>query len=270
MHVSIVSIVFMVFSALAAIGAPIGVFIVLHKKYKTPVLPMVVGMGAFIVFVLILEQAVHAFVFARYNLRENLFLYTVYGTLMAGVFEETARLLSFSVLKRKYKGVGVGLSYGLGHGGAEAILIVGIAMIVNIVLSIVINSSSGSVLDNLPAAIQGGTLEQLNASIQALTTTAPYFFLFGGIERIFAVAIQVALSIVVFYAVSKKLWLYPLAILIHALLDVPAALMQLGVIKSIFLVEGLTGLSAVLLLLFARYLHKNFGSDCNSFDTGAL
>ncbi|MDR1073482.1 MAG: YhfC family intramembrane metalloprotease [Treponema sp.] len=82
---------------------------------------------------------------------------------------------------------------------------------------------------------------------------------FGGIERLFAIGIHLALSVVVFYAVScrSKWWLYPLAILLHAAVDAPVALMQTGVIHSVFLVESFVGASSVSLLLLAAFIHKN-------------
>jgi uncharacterized membrane protein YhfC len=245
----------MALAALAAIGAPIAAFIFVYKKYKAPVLPMIIGAAAFVVSVLIMERAVHAFVFARVNLRANLFMYTLYGVLTAGIFEETARFISLgALLKKKYNSIAAGLSYGIGHGGIESALIVGAAMINNIVLSVMINAGSA---ETVTAGLSGETLLQANAQIAALTTTAPYLFLAGGIERLFALGIQIALSVLVFYAVHKKLWLYPLAVLLHALVDIPAALTQTGVIQNVFLVEGLTGLSCALLLLLAARIHNN-------------
>jgi uncharacterized membrane protein YhfC len=66
------------------------------------------------------------------------------------------------------------------------------------------------------------------------------------------------LSIIVFYSVfcKSKWWLYPIAIILHAIIDFPAALMQAGIINNVFLVEGLVCLSSVLLILLARYIHR--------------
>jgi uncharacterized membrane protein YhfC len=256
MHVSTASIIFMGVSAAVSIGAPIALFVGFHRKYKLPALPLLAGSLAFILFALILEGSAHRLVFGAFNLKEKPFIYMVYGALMAGVFEETARFLSFNALKRKYNSIGAALSYGIGHGGIEAMSFAGSAMINNIVLSVMINAGS---VETVTAGLTGEASLQASAQITALTTTAPYLFLIGGIERLFAIGIHLALSILVFYAVSckNKLWLYPLAILLHAIVDAPAALMQTGVIQNIFLVEGFVGASCVSLLLFAAYIHKN-------------
>jgi uncharacterized membrane protein YhfC len=46
----------MVLSAILSIGMPVTLFIIFHKKYKAPVLPMIIGAAAFIIFALILER----------------------------------------------------------------------------------------------------------------------------------------------------------------------------------------------------------------------
>jgi uncharacterized membrane protein YhfC len=216
---------------------------------------MIIGIAAFIIFVLVLERSIHLIVLGKFALKQKPFIYMLYGTLMAGIFEETARFLSFSILKRKYNGINTGLSYGIGHGGIEAIILSGIAMINAIVFSIIINTQS---LEIITGKLQGEALDQINTQITTLISTAPHLFLIGGIERIFAIGIQMSLSIIVFYSVfcKGKRWLYPIAIIIHAIIDSPAALMQAGAINNIFLVEGLVCLSSILIILLAKVIHK--------------
>jgi uncharacterized membrane protein YhfC len=255
MQVSFLSIIFMALSAIISIGLPIFLFTFFHKKYKAPVLPMIVGITAFIIFVLVLERSIHLIVLGKFALKQKPFIYMLYGTLMAGLFEETARFLSFNILKRKYNGINTGLSYGIGHGGIEAIILSGIAMINAIVFSIIINTGS---LEIITGKLQGEALDQINTQITTLISTAPYLFFIGGIERIFAIGIQMSLSIIIFYSVfcKGKWWLYPIAIIIHAIIDSPAALMQAGAINNVFIVEGLVCLSSILIMLLAKVIHK--------------
>jgi uncharacterized membrane protein YhfC len=245
----------MTISAIISIGLPIFLFIFFHKKYTAPVLPMIIGIAAFIIFVLVLERSIHLIVLGKFALKQKPFIYMLYGTLMAGIFEETARFLSFSILKRKYNGINTGLSYGIGHGGIEAILLSGIAMINAIVFSIIINAGS---LESITGKLQGEALDQINTQITTLISIAPYLFLISGIERILAIGIQMSLSIIVFYSVfcKGKWWLYPSAIILHAIIDSPVALMQAGAIHNVFLVEGLVCLSSILIILLARGIHK--------------
>lgn len=82
-----------------------------------------------------------------------------------------------------------------------------------------------------------------NMSVALVTgaiSVTPAIFAVGLFERISAMMIHIGLSMIMFAAVRQKgkLWLYPAAICLHALADVPAALYQCGVLKSIFLLEA--------------------------------
>lgn len=45
-----------------------------------------------------------------------------FGILAAGIFEETARLIGFHLLKKSYPTFATSLAYGLGHGGIEMLI----------------------------------------------------------------------------------------------------------------------------------------------------
>jgi uncharacterized membrane protein YhfC len=172
---------------------------------------------------------------------------------MAGIFEETARFISFKILRSKYAGIGVGLSYGIGHGGIEAIIIGGLSAISSAAVALMVNAGN---IETVTGALQGEALEQANAQINAIATTASYMFLISGIERALAVSMQISFSVIVFYAVYKKIWLFPAAILLHAIVDIPAAAMQVGLINNVFLVEFFVFISAILSVIIAKYAHK--------------
>ena len=216
---------------------------------------MIVGVMAFIIFALVLEQLIHFVIFKTFPLKEKPFIYVLYGIFMAGIFEETARFISFNILRKKYTGIETGLSYGIGHGGAEAVLIAGISMIVTIVFSILINTGNVEVITG---KLQGEALTQIGTQINTILGTASYMFLISGVERTFAVIIQISLSVIVFYSVycKGKTWLFPLAILLHAIIDIPAAAMQVNIFKSVLFVECLVGLSAIIATIIALTVHR--------------
>jgi uncharacterized membrane protein YhfC len=246
----------MAISAVISIGLPVALFIFLYKKYNAKYLPMIIGVAAFILFALIIESSIHYFVFKIFPLKENPLGYILYGILMAGAFEETARFISFKLLKRKnYNGVSTALSYGIGHGGIEAILLVGVSVISSIVFCIMINTGNAELITG---KLQGAALEQTNIQINILVNTKPYMFLLSGVERVFAITIQISLSVIMFYSVycKGKIWLFPFAFLLHSIFDLPAAAYQVGVIKNIFMVEGIVCLCAVGVTVLAVIVHK--------------
>jgi uncharacterized membrane protein YhfC len=256
MQVSVFSIIFMLASLVICIGLPVALFIFLYKKYNAKYLPMIIGAAAYITFALILESSIHYFVFKIFTIREKPLVYILYGIFMAGIFEETARFISFKLLKKKeYTGVITGLSYGIGHGGIEAILLVGVSVISSIVFCIIINTGN---VELITGKLQGDTLEQTNLQINMLVNTKPYMFLMSGIERLFAITIQISLSVIMFFSVfcKGKIWLFPFAILLHAILDLPAAMYQVGLIKNLFMVEGIVGLCTAGVAFLAINVYK--------------
>jgi len=242
-------------SAFIAIGLPVALFIFWRKKYKLRALPLLIGVAAFILFALILEQIMHMMVLSPSAdgstsiILRNPVYFVLYGTLAAGVFEETARFLSFHFLKKRYSGIGTGLSYGIGHGGIEAIFIAGLAMISNITASIMINSGDAGMLGDDLSVLTG---------INALINTSSINFLVSGVERILAVTVHISLSMIVWCSVRAKgrLWLFPVSILLHAVFNIPAAMFQYGLISNIWLTEALLIIPTVLIAYVAYYFCK--------------
>jgi uncharacterized membrane protein YhfC len=257
------TIIFSAISLAICVILPVGGIIFCRLKYKMPLYPILFGAVTFYLFVLILEAAAHDFLLGTFTvIAKTPLLYAFYGAIMAGIFEETGRLISFTIIERvakKPQTARTGISYGLGHGGFEAVFLIGLTFVNNIVISIMNNNGSLSLmLLDLPSATQSA---YLNAAF-ALSETPSWQFLLGGLERIIAIALQLALSVVMFYAVfgKRKIWLFPVAILLHMAADMPAALLQAGIIPSdnIVLVECITAFIAAAIVVFAAWVHDKY------------
>ena len=126
----------------------------------------------------------------------------------AGLFEETGRLLVMLWLLRRFHRWVDGVSFGLGHGGLEALLLVGLSSVTNLALAMMINA--GQVPPGVPAA----ALEALKAT---LTSTPSGIFYLAGVERISALALHVGLSVLVLWGIvaGRRLLGWTLAVLVH-------------------------------------------------------
>lgn len=219
---------------LLSILLPFIFILILRRRFKIQWIPILIGAGIFILFAMVLEQITHMLVLRPEVdgtiplIADSPWLYVLYGVLAAGIFEETGRLFAFLLMKRKYKVVDSAVSYGIGHGGIEAIIVVGLGMLNSIIIGIMINSGGG-IAESLPA----GTVE-------ILTSTPTYMYILSIIERVFAITVHIALSILVWIAVMKKAkwWLFPLAIVLHALTNTTAAMFQAGLLTNIWLMYG--------------------------------
>lgn len=259
-YVGTLSIIFMSVSALLSFFVPIGFIIYMGIKKRMNWKALIFGALLFVVFVMILERIMHSLVLGADPTKSAIYLnpllYMLYGAFAAGIFEETARWLCFKFLirVRDNETRDTGISYGLGHGGMEAILIGGLAMIGNIVTSVMLNSGA---LKSVTAAMNSQQLDAFNAGMAALTQTAPYLFLLSGVERVAALVIQISLSLFVLKAVADRKWQYfMLAILLHAAVDFVAIMFQRGFITNMLLLEGIVLVMAVIIAIAAFKLYK--------------
>lgn len=220
-------------NALLSIAVPVCLSLYLIRKYQAKLSTILVGAGTFIVFALVLESLVHQLVLKGPHgpaILGNTLYYALYGGLAAGVFEESGRFLSMKFLMKKEPSKALpGIAYGVGHGGAEMIVIFGITMIGNLVLSVLINSGQTEMLlSKVPAEATAQVQAQLN-QLQSLGTGT---WLIGLWERFSALVLHLGLSVMVWTAVSKGgrwLWLYPAAIALHALVDAGVVMLQKSV-----------------------------------------
>jgi uncharacterized membrane protein YhfC len=114
-------------------------------------------------------------------------------------------------------------------------MILGLTMVNNLIYALLINSGGVEALYSLLATTPGmdpALMEtakaQLDSAVVALTTTPAWVFPLGLVERIFAITLQLSFSVLVWFAVKTpgKGWLFPLAIVLHAVVDGSMALVQ--------------------------------------------
>ena len=211
-----------------------------HEKFTT----ILVGAATFVLFALILEKTIqNALVFpttmglpdhaASQFINARPILWALVLGLFPGVFEETGRFMAFKTVLRNRRNRETSISYGIGHGGIEVILVLGINYIVYIVYAVMINTGTfQGIIDQVA--------EQAPFQEEAIRALADQLAVFsfadigaGMFERVFASLFHVGASILVFYAARDKgrFWLYPLAILLHTALDSLAGLNMAKVVQ---------------------------------------
>ena len=217
--ISSVSIAGMVFTFAISIGVPIAAVIYGRKKLGGSLTPVVVGIGAFFLFAMVLEQILHRIVYAAFGnvLVQNLWLYALYGGLAAGVFEETGRYLAMKRVMKDTLSKENSVMYGIGHGGAESIILIGMTYLSNLVTAFLINQNG---VDSLLESVDESMRAQVREQLSGLWTTPSYQFALAGVERMAAFVLQLCLSYIVYRAVKEaKPVYYLLAVLVHFLVD---------------------------------------------------
>ncbi len=228
----------LIWSACASIGVPLLLFFWWRRRTHAALLPFLVGALTFILFALVLESLCHRLVLGSTALTLHPTLYVLYGGLAAGLFEESGRWLAFRLALPKRRQPETAISYGIGHGGIESILLVGFNAVTMIILLVMAGGAASSA---------SWSTEGTAAGMSALTQAAPDATLFGGFERIVAIALPIALSVFVFYAVRERkgvFWL--LAVGVHMAVDCYAMLYQVGALSNLLLIElGVLAMTAV-------------------------
>lgn len=232
---------------------PIGLNIYWSSKNKVSGFSYVVGAIGFILFAMILETTLHNYLLITNSstaafIYSSPIIYAIYGGLSAGVFEETARLLGFKLLLNKKNNKANAVAYGIGHGGAECILTLGVTYLLYSVY-LLFGTYGDAATDAL--------LEQTIASIE------PAVIPLAMVERAAAMMLHIGLSILVYKATTNKKYFYYyfVAIFLHALMDVPAALYQYGIINNLLIIESVTLIFGGAVLYFAIKKYKEMEEE---------
>lgn len=212
------------------------------------------GCAVFPVFAMVLEQQAHRLLLGGAwgpALQGNLWLYALYAGLMAGAFEGCGRWLAFQLSLRWSRGPEDALMYGAGHGGIEAVLLAGMTMVNNIVISLALNRGGLEAVEELMGPIPEAGM----AAIQGIAATPAGLYFWTAFERLSAVGLHIALSVLVYTAVRRrgKWYWFPTAILIHALVDMAAVLTN--AFFPVAVTEGTIALLTLGVIFLARKIY---------------
>lgn len=209
------------FTLLVSLLLPLFISIFLIIRSKSYFKPIIVGVLTFLIFqvftrIYILQVILPTQVWYILFTYEYPIVYAFLLSLTAGLFEEIGRYIMMKYILRKMD-IKKALAFGLGHGGIEAILFVGIAL----------------VLTN-PMLIDSQQL------------------LMSGLERFSAINFHLGFSVLVYQMIfkSKKFNLL-YAISLHTLVNfVSVVLMMNGV--NMWIIEGVLFFFAIIMIIFIK------------------
>ncbi len=224
---------------------PVLVFLVCRKRMTLSWRNIAIGAATFFLFALVLEQALHYFVF-KVNpttiawIGASPWNYVIYGIAAAALFEEVGRYIAMRLLVKDTGTPGTPVAYGIGHGGIEAWILGALAQFQFLMAGLMLNQ--GKLESSLSGSVPAG---QIAALRHQLETVGFFDVAYGGVERVIAVLAHIFFSLLVWKAVSERkiVWLFA-AMAAHATLNVAPAMVQ----------SGLLGLFPMQLILIAQGL----------------
>jgi uncharacterized membrane protein YhfC len=224
---------------------PVVVFLVCRRRMTLSWRNVAIGAATFVIFALVLEQALHYFVLQANPvtvgwIRSNPWNYVVYGIAAAALFEEVGRYVAMRLVVKDTGVPGTPVAYGIGHGGIEAWILGALAQFQFLVAAIMLNQGK------LESSLQGSVpAEQVAALRQQLETLGFFDVAYGGVERVIAILAHIFFSLLVWKAVSERkiVWLFA-AMAAHATLNVAPAMVQAGILglfpmQLILIAQGL-------------------------------
>lgn len=201
--------------------------------------------------------------------QNSLFLYAFGLAFSAGLFELAGRFAVAKLMQKKLT-FRRSLAAGLGHGGIEAMLLIGMTYVNNLIYIVMINSGYFDSLIAQTAGL-GVDISQLELIRTQLSGASPALFLLAGLERILAMTGHVAMSMLVCYGIArgKTGICVLLCLVIHTLMDLTAGLsMVLPQAIAYSVIYAILTIMAVLSLLVIRELFRRWKKEV-SYDSEA-
>ena len=183
---------------------PIILAIIIWKKFKVSWTIFFLGMIFFLISLSRIPLNNYLGSLLQSNFSGELFyiLFGVMAGITAGIFEEGLRIIAIgAVIKQRdyFKGI----MYGIGHGGGgEAMFYIGFTTLANYII-----------YKFFPNIFPINIIPQMDSMVW-------YLPLMGALERVLAIAIQIAFSVLVMHAfIYRKYYIIPLVIIFHAAID---------------------------------------------------
>ncbi|MBN3764743.1 YhfC family intramembrane metalloprotease [Burkholderia sp. Ac-20365] len=236
--------------------------IFLYRRWRAPFAfnrrDAIAGIAVFALSAMVIERAIN-----DYLLRDNPatsewlsdpLAFVVYGALVAGICEEVGRFIAMRWLARRNPPNtatdGTALAYGLGHGGAEVWLVGVLVQAQWIAFGVLENRGQlDAYLGNMPP----GSLMRIHLLLASLSPAMAGVFV---IERVAALVFQIGLAVLMWRGVrAGSRAILPIAIAAHALIDVPAAMSQAGLL-SLVTVDTIYAVAAIAVAAVLIRLHR--------------
>ena len=156
----------------------------------------------------------------------NYVIYAILLAFTAGLFELVGRYVVAKILSKNLS-FKKGFAAGLGHGGIEAMALIGMSYISNLLYVAMINTGAINAVIAQTEAM-GVDTSAIYTLVDTLVNTPAYMFLLGGYERLLTMIAHTAMTLIVFYFVWKKQDIKGIGIclLMHTLLDGVSAIVS--------------------------------------------
>lgn len=249
MSVAPITLVCLSLATLFVAALPVSLYRRLRVPYALDWRDTITGVAVFAFFATVIERALNGYVLhenaAFAQVLSHPAAFVLYGALAAGVCEEVGRYIAMRLIARRGARKpnapmdSAALGYGIGHAGAEAWFVGVLVQVQWIVFAVLANRGE------LDEHLTNLTMDSVLRVHLILSSLSPLFAGVFALERTGAFVFQIGLSVLMWRGVRAG-WkgILPLAIVVHALIDVPAAMYQARLVP-LTIVDGFYTVAAV-------------------------
>jgi uncharacterized membrane protein YhfC len=241
------SLVFHLLNGVLMVAMPLTLAIILSHRWKPGWRIIIIGALTFILsqvghipFNALLTWLFSKTALVNLSVQGALIFNAIFLGLSAGFFEELFRYGMFRWWLKDAHTWRKGILAGVGHGGAEAIILGGLAL-----FSLIQFIAARNI--DLSSVYSGETLRIATEQVRTYWSMPWYDSMLGAVERIFTIVVQISLAVIVVqcFIRKQKRWLW-LAIGYHALIDSVAVFATSKL--NPYWVEGIVGLFGLISL----------------------
>lgn len=261
-----------IITILVDVGFPLILILYMTRRLKTGW--KIIGVGALIfifvqilhiAFLFLINEPIKSLILGG-DLPHNLQIAINAAILgiLAGLFEETGRYLGFKHIMKEARTWNQGVAFGAGWGGVESIIIgflVSLSL-VNLILIPNIDINTLNKTSDLTPEQLGDVEKQLQLAEEQMSQLSWYDPLWGAVERIFAITLHIALTLIVLqcFIQNNRIFLGA-AIVLHSAVDfIVVAMVGLGLpLYSIEAVLFLVALLSLWIIMRLSDKHKYQG-----------
>lgn len=242
-------------NAILMMAVPIVLAIFLVRKWKLSWRFWFVGGATFVLsqvghipFNTLMTMLLNKTSLATLSTQNAMYFNAAFLGLSAGLFEELFRYGMFRWWLKDARSWRKAVIAGAGHGGVEAIILGGLALLAFFQFTAMRNV-------DLSTLYTGQTLITAQAQVSAYWSAAWYDSLLGAVERLFTIVVQISFSVIILQAFLRRQWGWVvLAILYHAVVDASAVIVMK--LTNAYWTEGLVGVFALLSLVIILVLRR--------------
>ena len=242
------TITFLIITALLTVLVPLLLFLRISKHSNQLFIPVIAGAVGFFVMQMVIRIPLLEYFEIRWG---NIYVAGIFLGFTAALFETVGRVVTMKIFMKNDQRFFAGFAHGIGHGGIEAVMLVGLNFAVYVVFAFMINNGT---FDSIPG-VDSTTLEPIR---DALVNQDSVLYLVSGVERMLAIGLHICLSILTVFALKKKDYKYLLIVLgIHTFVDFGVVVLG-GLGASILLIELFVTAMVVVSILITSKVYNEY------------